>query len=325
MGLEVRDQPDPAFASLLADPRLALREPPASIPIAEFRRAANRFMARARGPAAVAVTELVVPGRGGSIPLRAYRADPDASAAVVFVHGGGFVLGDLDSHDATCRELAVQSGAAVFAVDYRLAPEHPFPAALDDVEDALTWLRSQAHELGIDSDRLALCGDSAGGQLAAAAALRDVGAARTVRHVALLYPLIDPSRATESASLYEEGFMLTGSFIAWAWRSYQGACQTMAGDPLFDLRQADFHDFPATTIVTAGCDPLRDEGELLSFQLYGAGVPTKLRRFDRMIHGFAGFPQITPAATEALSFIGQCLAAALEPSPSAARDGVSAA
>ena len=304
---------DPDFAPLLADERTALREPGKGVRVADLRKAANRFMARAQGPSVAEVVSLQAPGRSGSIRLRAYRPQIDEPApTIVFLHGGGFVMGDLDSHDAMCRTLAAVSGATLIAVDYRLAPEHPFPAALDDAEDAIAWIRGNAGELGFDGQRLAIVGDSAGGQLAVAATLRERAASRPVRHVALLYPLLDPSRSSASQREFGEGYMLTASFIAWGWRSYNGSSASLSGDALFDVRGADWRGFPATTMVTAGCDPLRDEGEDLWRALREAGIDAVLRRYEGMIHGFAGLPQITGAATDALSFVGVRLAKAMK-------------
>ncbi len=303
---------DPAFAPLLTDERIALRELRDGGSLADLRKAANRFMARAQGPSVTKVTSLQVPGRSGPIGLRAYRPQSNnPTAVIVFLHGGGFVMGNLDSHDAMCRTLAVASGATVVAVDYRLAPEHPFPAALEDAEDAIAWVRGHAAELGADGQRLAISGDSAGGQLAVAATLREKEAGRLVRHVALLYPMLDPSRSSASQRDFGEGYMLTASFIAWGWRSYRGSSGALSSDALYDVRGVDWREFPATTLVTAGCDPLRDEGEDLWRALREAGVDAVLRRYEGMIHGFAGLPQVTKTATDALSFVSVRLADAM--------------
>lgn len=298
----------PAFSALLADPRTALRRPPPDLALADLRAAANRSMARARGPEVAAVAELIAPAPGGPIPIRIYRPnDAPAPPLILFIHGGGFVLGDLDSHDAICRSLAVSTGAAVAAVAYRLAPEAPFPAPLNDCVAALAWLRQEGRALGLDPDRIGLAGDSAGGQLAVATALMtDVA----VQHVGLFYPLIDPARASASARLYAEGYMLTGSFLDFAWASYRGPGRA-DGDPLFDLSRADLASLPGVTLVTAEFDPLRDEGEAFAARLEQAGVPVAMRRYPGMIHGFVGLPQLTPAARDAIGFIDDRMRAAL--------------
>ena len=242
-------------------------------------------------------------GAGGSIAIRLFRPSAqDMLPVLLFAHGGGFLLGSLDTHDALCRSLALASGAAVIAVDYRLAPEARFPAALDDVAAVAEAIERDGADWGLDPARLALAGDSAGAQIAASTALT-----LPVRHLALFYPLLDPSRASASQAAFAEGYMLTGSFIDWAWEAYGGD----RGDPRFDLTRADPAAFPATTIATAAFDPLRDEGEALADRLQLAGVDVRVRRFDGVIHGFAGLPQLTPVADEAIGWIGTRLRAAL--------------
>jgi acetyl esterase len=299
---------DPDFAALLANPGFALRKPAKGAAISELRAAANGFMARAKGPKVAQVVSYEGPGAAGPIGLRAYRPNSVKRAPVViFLHGGGFVMGDLDSHDAMCRELAVRSAATVIAVGYRLAPEHPFPAALDDAESVIAWVREQADALSIDKHRLAVVGDSAGGQLAVAVTLREIAAGRTIRHLGLLYPMLDPSQSSPSQREYGEGYMLTTSFIEWGWRSYRGARRSVSNPAEFDVFKAEFSGFPSTTMITAGCDPLRDEGEELWRVLRGAGTEAVLRRYEHAIHGFAGLPQVTDAAADALSFVGERL------------------
>lgn len=297
---------DPAFTALLADPRVALRRPPPGVPIAGLRTAANRFLARARGPDIDAAIDLDAEGPAGPIPVRLYRpfAEP-VLPLILFIHGGGFLFGNLDTHDAMCRTLAVASGAAVAAVDYRLAPEARFPAPLDDCRAALDRLRRKAGPLGLDEARVAVAGDSAGGQLAVALAL---SSATPLRHLALLYPLLDPARGSASARAFAEGHMLTGSFLDWAWDAYAPEARD---DPLFDLGLADLSGLPPTTVVTAEFDPLRDEGEAFARRLEDFGIDTVLQRYPGMIHGFAGLPHVTPVANDAIGFAAARLRAAL--------------
>jgi acetyl esterase len=293
---------DPALAALLADPRIALRPPPPGLSLAQYRAAVNGFLARALRPPVAVIKPLAAIGPAGNVSLRLYAPRlGDGLPLVVFVHGGGFVFGDLDTHDAMCRRLAIEAEAAVVAIDYRLAPEHPFPAALEDCRAAFAWLVANADALGLDSSRIAVAGDSAGGQLAAAMML-DPGGAR-LRHLALIYPLIDPARTSASQRVLDDGYMLTGGFLDWAWQSY--AKPGSSGEPGFDLTKADVKGLPPTTIITAQFDPLRDEGEVFAARLRDAGVATTLRRYDGMIHGFAGLPQFTPVAAEAIAFIGR--------------------
>ncbi|KQN33121.1 alpha/beta hydrolase [Sphingomonas sp. Leaf38] len=300
------DAPDPAFDALLADPRMALRRPPPHVSLTDLRRAANAFQARAPKSEVASVADHVVPGPGGPIPVRVYRPALDRTAAILFCHGGGFILGNLDTHDAMCRTLANASGRTVVAVDYRLAPEHPFPAALDDAQAALEWLRGKARLLDLYSDRIAVAGDSAGGHIALGLALRCRDEGVPLDHIGLIYPLLDPASDSASAMQFAQGYMLTASFLEWAWDAYRG---DGGADPSFNLTRADLQRLPATTIVTAQFDPLHDEGEALARRLGDAEVDVALRRHPGMIHGFAGLPQLTPVANEAIAFVAARIAA----------------
>ena len=293
---------DPALAALLADARLALRRPPPGVTLDQYRNAANAFMARAPlSPGCISTDQLITTPAG---PLRLRLVRPTGAArlpALLFLHGGGFIMGSLDSHAAMARSLAIATNAMVVAVDYRLAPEHPYPAALDDCVAAIDWLVDAGTAHGIDPSRIAIAGDSAGGQLAAATALR-VRHDRSLRHLGLIYPLLDPHRASASARALAEGYMLTGEFIDWAWAAYGGE----PNDPLVHLLDARVGNLPPTTIVTAQLDPLRDEGEALADQLRAHGVDVAYRCFLGMIHGFAGLAHIVPdPAMEAIGWVGK--------------------
>lgn len=300
------DAPDPAFDALLADPRMALRRPPPHVSLTGLRRAANAFQGSAPKPFIASTVDHVVPGPGGPIPVRVYRPTLDRTAAILFCHGGGFIFGNLDTHDSICRTLAYASGRTVVAVDYRLAPEHHFPAALDDAQAALEWLRAEARLLDLYSDRIAVAGDSAGGHIALGLALRCRDEGVPLDHIGLIYPLLDPASDSASAVQFAQGYMLTASFLEWAWDAYRG---DGGADPSFDLTRADLQRLPATTIVTAQFDPLRDEGEALARRLGDAEVDVALRRYPGMIHGFAGLPQLTPVANEAIAFAAARIAA----------------
>ena len=305
---DMAGQLDPAFAALLSDPRVALRRPPPGISIDEVRVAANRFLAKAPRPQIHSAVDYSVGTLAEPLTVRLYRPSSQPGLPIIlFVHGGGFILGNLETHDAMARELANRANAVIVAVDYRLAPEYPFPAALDDCMLALEWVIAEAAALNVDPTRVSLAGDSAGGQLAVATALRCSGSGTRPRHVALLYPLLDPHRANPSARTLDEDYMLTGSFIEWAWSAYRGR-PDVADSPLFDVNHAVLENFPPTTIVTAQFDPLRDEGEAFSARLERAGVPVELKCYEGMIHGFAGFPHLTPIAHEAIDFLAQRLA-----------------
>lgn len=304
----MKGQLDPALAALLSDPRVALRRPPPGISIEEVRVAANRFLAKAPRPQVHSAVDYSVETFGEPLTVRLYRPSSQPGLPIVlFFHGGGFLLGNLETHDAMARELANRANAVIVAVDYRLAPEYPFPAALDDCILALEWVIAEAAALSVDPTRISLAGDSAGGQLAVATALRCSGSGTRLRHVALLYPLLDPRRASPSVRALAEGYMLTGSFIEWAWSAYSGSPK-IPDSPLFDVERAVLENCPPTTIVTAQFDPLRDEGEAFFARLERAGVPAELKCYEGMIHGFAGFPHFTPIAHEAIDFLAQRLA-----------------
>lgn len=299
---------DAALAALLSDPRLALRRPPPGVTLDQYRAAANGFMARAPLPQIHSSVDHLVDTKGGVLRVRLIRPNgaPDLPV-LLFVHGGGFILGSVDTHEAMARALALSANSVVAAVDYRLAPEHPYPAALEDAASVLNWLQANVDALPLDPSRIAIAGDSAGAQIAASV-VSDGDNRSAVRHLALLYPLLDPTRASLSSQLLSEGYMLTGEFIDWAWQAYtDDPC-----DPLVNLLGASLGGFPPTSIVTAEFDPLRDEGDAFADRLRDAGVLVEHRCMMGMIHGFAGLPHIVPAAaTEALDWVGQRIGAAL--------------
>jgi acetyl esterase len=294
---------DPAFTELLADKRSELRAPPSHVAVDDMRAGNKAYLVTAPKTPIRAVEDRVLPGPAGPLNVRIYRPTSETRLpAIVFCHGGGFVLGDLDTHDSICHRLASSSGCAVVAVDYRRAPESRFPGALDDCTAALKWIAGHAAELNLAGERFALCGDSAGGNLAAATALRARRDGPYVRHVALLYPMLDPACDTESMHAYGRGHLLARSGVQWSWSQYLGAPDD-AVNPLVALLLADLAGLPTTSVVTAEYDPLRDEGEAFAARLRAAGVEVIARRYAGMVHGFAGLPQITPVATQAIDDI----------------------
>jgi len=316
--------PDPCFAALLADPRNQLRPPSPRSSIAALRAALEAPMLAVPARPVHAVEDLRVDQAANPVPLRLYRPNGRGKLPVIlFFHGGGFVIGSLDTHDAICRELALASGAAVVAVDYRRAPECPFPAPLQDCCAALGWLALNAAPLGLDARRIGLCGDSAGANLAVATALRvrerGAGVGPVIRHLGLLYPLIDPLCDSESAQLFAEGYLLTRKIVQWFWSCYLGAPRsggqserTGWPDHLAALMRAAPAGLPAATILTAEFDPLRDEGEAFAGHLRAAGVPVVCRRYAGMLHGFVSMPSLTPAAGRAIADLAGDLAASLD-------------
>lgn len=239
------------------------------------------------------VDDGTIPGLAGPVPVRTYR--PESAAAegapgVVYFHGGGWVICDLDTHDGACRRLANELGAVVMSVDYRLAPEHKYPAAIDDAYAATAWMADHAEGLGVDPARLAVAGDSAGGNLAAAVALkaRDRSDPRLTFQL-LIYPVIDSSATRDdwpSKTDNATGYFLTTLQMEWYRKQYVRT-DADGDDPYCSPNLApSLAGLPPACIVTAEMDPLRDEGEQYAQLLEAAGVPVTLHRADGMFHGF---------------------------------------
>jgi acetyl esterase len=240
-----------------------------------------------------------IPGPDGELPVR-ISTPPDAGdppAVVVYLHGGGWVVGDLDTHDRTTQRLAEATGAVVVSVDYRLAPEHTFPCAAEDAHAAVTWAADT-----YTPSHLAVAGDSAGGNLAAVASLmaRDRGGP-TIDHQLLVYPVTDHSMATESYALNGTDYFLTRTKMAWFWDQYLGD-QDRSHPYASPLHADDLSGLPPATVVTAELDPLRDEGEAYADALRAAGVPTESMRADGLFHGFFGLDELLEDARPAWEF-----------------------
>jgi acetyl esterase len=257
----------------------------------------------ARADAVASASDRTIPGPGGPLGLRVYTpfgARP--FPLLVFFHGGGFAVCDLGTHDALCRNLCAGAGCVVASVDYRLAPEHRFPAATDDCLAAIRWATEHAAELRADPARVAVGGDSAGGNLAAVTALRvrDEGGPRLAGQL-LAYPTTDALPDTMPSLVQNsEGYGLTSQDIAW-FRGHYLNDLSEAGNPhASPLRAADLRGLPPALIQTAEYDPLRDEGERYGERLREAGVPTAVSRRGGMIHGFLFFPGLVGAADAAL-------------------------
>lgn len=252
-----------------------------------------------------------VPGPAQPIPVRVYRPTPaERLPAVMFFHGGGFVLCDLDSHDRECRSLANQSGCAVVAVDYRLAPEHRYPAAAEDAYAATRYVAEHANDFGIDAGRIAVCGDSAGGNLAAVVALmaRDRGGP-SLRYQLLIYPLTDFT--DDSPSMREfNGVFLSLEMMDWFADSYvpNADRQQPYASPLL---ASDLRGLPPAYVITAECDMVRDQGEAYARKLQAAGVPVESKRYDGMIHPFFSLGGIVDGGKIAIADAAAKLRAAL--------------
>ena len=241
-------------------------------------------------PASVAsVTERSIDGPGGALRLRIYLPHGSAPFPVlVFYHGSGFVLCSLDTHDGMCRNLCAGAGCIVVSVDYRLAPEHRFPAGLEDCLVATRWVAHHAAALAADPRRIAIGGDSAGGNLAAAVALRirDEGGPPLCGQL-LIYPVTDyHTSGTASYAENAEGYGLTRDTMRWFWDHYLADERDATSPHAAPLRAADLSNLPPALVVTAEYDPLRDEGEAYAARLRAAGVPTAMSRWDGMNHGF---------------------------------------
>lgn len=259
--------------------------------------------------------DVVLDGPGGPLPVRLYRPAPAADGArgcLVFLHGGGWVLGDLVSHGPLARGLAARSGAIVASVDYRLAPEHPFPAALDDAWTALRWATGPAAAAhGIDPARVAVGGDSAGGNLAAACALRARDAGIALRLQLLVYPVTDARTDTPSYVANSDGFGLTRGAMEWYWAQYAPGEAERALECCSPLRAASLAGVAPAHVLTAQHDVLRDDGDLYAARLAAAGVPVEHRVWDGMNHGFLRLPGIVDRAAEAVDACAEALRAAL--------------
>lgn len=242
----------------------------------------------------VGVSEVSIPGPAGPIPARHYRpTTPEPAPLVVFYHGGGWVLGDLDTHDPLCRLTCREAGVHVLSIDYRLAPEHPAPAAVDDAYAAFRWAYEHAEKLGAIPGKVAVGGDSAGGNLAAVVSqvARDEAVERPVLQW-LIYPRTDFTAQTRSLSLFADGFLLTKADIDWFTELYLGASDAVATDPrISPLLAESLSGLPPALIATAGFDPLRDEGDRYAAALTAAGTHVDLRTMGSLTHGFASlFP-----------------------------------
>ena len=242
-----------------------------------------------------------IPGPAGDVPVRIYWPDsPGPLPALVYVHGGGWVICDLDTYEAMCRITANRVGCVIVSVDYRLAPEHPFPAAAEDAYAAARWVAEHATELGADPRRVAIAGDSAGGNLAAVCALmaRDRGGPDLVFQL-LIYPVTDCSFDTASYRDNAEGYYLEAVTMRWYWRQYLGDGGDGSNPYASPLQAPDLSHLPPALIITAGYDPLRDEGEAYGRRLQEAGVDATVSRYETLFHGFFGFGRLLDAAVPA--------------------------
>jgi acetyl esterase len=269
------------------------------MPVAEARELAVR-LSRLAGPAepVARITDLAIAVQGGEIPLRVYAPRSDGPLPLyVFFHGGGWVVGNLETMDNVCRATANAADCAVVSVNYRHAPEHHFPVAAEDAYAATVWCAEHARELGADAERLAVGGVSAGGNLAAVVSLmaRDRGGPRVASQV-LTVPITDFSFDTPSYREFAEGYGLTRHLMQWFWRHYVLTEADGVHPYASPLRAADLSGLPPAFVMTAECDPLRDEGAAFARRLGQAGVEVTYRCYEGMVHGFLGPEAISDVA-----------------------------
>jgi acetyl esterase len=275
------------------------------------------FAYRGEAPEGVSVEALEIARReyaGGPLAARLYRPAEAAGALPVFVwlHGGGWTLGDLAGYDVLCQHFCAQAGCAVLALDYRLAPENPFPAAVEDVWHCLRWLRREGAALGLDAERLAIGGDSAGGNLAAVACLmaRDTDDL-PIRLQVLVYPSTDQTSTRCSHTLFGEGHFLDRASINWFQYNYLPSPADMHDWRASPLLASDFRKLPSALVLTAECDPLTDDAKAYAERLQAAGVSCIYREVEGMIHGFLTMPRLFDEATLSVAEIAAALRAAL--------------
>ncbi len=299
--------------ALLLMARVAGGKPLNELPVAEARRATVLRLPKSRTAVPVAgIADRAIPGPAGDIPIRVYTPmGAGQFPLLVYFHGGGFVVGSIDGADRICRTLCWGAGCIVVSVGYRLAPEHTFPAAPDDCLAATRWAGEHAAELGADPARLAVAGDSAGGNLAAVTALRirDEGGP-ALRGQLLIYPVAGyHTPPTPSYLANANGYLLTRAMMIWFWGHYLNHAGEADDPRAAPLAAPDLAGLPPALVITAEFDPLRDEGERYAARLQAAGVPAVLARYDGMVHGFLLFADLFEesrrAVHEAISWLRQ--------------------
>jgi acetyl esterase len=267
-------------------------------------------------PDGASVTDRTIPGPGGPLAVRIYR--PKAAAAdarlpcLVYAHGGGWVFGNLDSHDVLCAQFAIEAGIVVFAIDYRLAPETRFPGAFDDVVAGLKWVAANGASIGVDASRLAIGGDSAGGNLAAAASIwaRDNNGPK-LRLQLLAYPVTDGVGRSDSYKKFHDGYGLNGPVMEWFFDHYLPAKDQRGDWRLSPLRAKSLGGLAPALVITAGYDPLRDEGRAYAWRLQQEGTLADLVEFGGMLHGFLSSPMLLHGARRGTSLCAAALREAL--------------
>ena len=291
----------------------ALGFPPNHTVSPQEARANGKARARAPGPEVARVDDRNIPGPDGEVPVRIYTPEGSGPFPVlVWFHGGGWVVGDLESADGVSRHLTVGSGFVVVSVDYRLAPETKFPGPAEDCYAATQWVAQNAASINADAGKIAVGGDSAGGNLAAAVSLmaRDRGGL-SVGFQLLVYPVTDRDFSTVSYSQNGDDYQLTRDGMIWFWDHYLANAADAANPYAAPLRAQDLEGLPPALVITAEYDPLRDEGEAFAHRLEAAGVPTACTRYDGMIHGFFGMFAAVDKGKQAIEQASAALKSAL--------------
>ena len=271
---------------------------------------AESAKAMGNGPDMDRELDLLVDGANGPLDARLYVPGKDVAALLVYFHGGGWVVGNLDGYNAALRRFAKGSGCAILSVDYRLAPEFPFPVPVDDCYAALCWAAEHRDELGLSYVPLAVGGDSAGGNLAAVvAAQAHDGDGPKIAAQLLIYPVTDCDFETASYRCFTDNLPLTASSMQWFWDQYVPAPEMRANPKVSPLRSESMAGLPATLLVIAGYDPLRSEGESYGQRLLGSGVVTRQLTWEGLSHGFFQFADILPPAGDACDKIATEFAA----------------
>lgn len=289
-----RDSLDPSLRSYIefihSRRGRALRD----LPIREARQIVNGELLAANPDQEIhSVGDHTISGGGEPLAVRLYRPSDQAAPIVLFAQGGGWLFGNLETHDGLCRQLSVRTRAAVLAIDYRLAPEHRHPAAVDDIRVAVEWLETEGPSLGLLSSRIALVGEGAGGTLVTLAAVHGDLAVRPTC-LALLYPALDATCDSMSYRMYATGLLVEADDVRWSWRELCPESARRQTGEVSPAAATDLSHLPPTLVQTAGFDVLRDEAEDFAARLASSGVDVVASRYESVIHGFYGLPHVVP-------------------------------
>jgi acetyl esterase len=321
------DEPHPQAQAVLDAVESSPMPPTYALSVESARGVLEEFFANEDPRHLGDVTEFEIEGPAEPIPVRVYEpATPGSHPALVFLHGGGWVIGSLDTHDNICRWLCEEADCAVVSVDYRLAPEHPFPAAVEDSYAATAWVADYGEKLDVDTDRIAVGGDSAGGNLTAAVTLladdergvddhrRTAETVPEIDYQVLLYPAVaSPTLHTfDSQTENAEGYFLEWESVRWFYERYLPEPTHRRNEYAAPLLAESLSGLPPASVVTAGFDPLCDEGLAYADRLDDAGVPVERHHYEGMIHGFASLPEMMDDAGDALDAVAADLRAAFE-------------